>query len=222
VSDQGGYYGHLREERVPFLSGGCDRVLEVGCGEGAFRTHFSPTCEYWGIEPDEGAATVAASKLHTVLVGTYEEVAGRAPERYFDLVVSNDVIEHMVDPAGFLRAVGRHLRDGGRLVASVPNVRYVGNLKELLVAKDWRYREEGILDASHLRFFTERSLRRVLAETGWEILALEGINPVSLRGGSWWNRVLGTVAHRAAFLLLGRDLEFLQFAVCARRRAPGG
>lgn len=226
MSDPHAYYRRRREELVPFLPEGCARVLEVGCGEGSFRVHFDAECEYWGIEPVAAAAAVARRTLHEVLVGTYDEVSGRLPEDYFDLVVCNDVIEHMVEPETFLRGVGKHLREEGRLLASVPNVRYCGNLRELLLERDWRYREEGILDATHLRFFTEKSLRRILEATGWEILELRGVNPVSLQAGSRWSRLLRRMGCRAIFALFGRDLEFLQYAVRARRRrespAPGG
>ncbi len=68
---------------------------------------------------------------------------------------------------------------GGVLVASVPNVRSWSNILELLVHKDWKYKDSGILDKTHLRFFTLKSFRRFLQENGQEILLLEGTRPSS-------------------------------------------
>lgn len=187
------------------------RVLEIGCGEGAFRSHFPAACEYWGVEPCEPAAQLASSRLSRVLTGIYEDVAGELPEGYFDLVVCNDVIEHMRDHDAFLRDIQRRMSPGARMVGSMPNVRHLDNMIELLIRKDWRYVDEGTLDRTHLRFFTARSLRRTLVEHGFGIEAFQGINPMSLRPNS---RL--ALLRIAIVLILGGDTRFLQFAFRVR------
>ena len=146
------------------------RVLEIGSAAGGFRTHFGDV-EYWGVEPVRDVAEASRGRLTHVLVGTYAEVADRIPDDYFDLVVCNDVIEHMPDPAAFLVSVSSKVARGGRLVGSVPNVRYLPVMFGYLFLKDWKYNPAGgVLDDTHLRFFTRKSLVRTLRETGsWQV-----------------------------------------------------
>ena len=167
---------------APFLPDKYQRVLEVGCGAGAFVDHLRPSSEVWGVEPNAEAGTAAALKMHRVLTGRYDDVADQLPDAYFDLVVCNDVIEHMDDHDAFLEAIKQKMRPGGFIVGSIPNVRHVTALFKLLVLKDWRYSGSGILDRTHLRFFTERSLARTLQEHGYAIEMLSGIGSVIRHG----------------------------------------
>ena len=120
---------------LPSLKAGL-KVLEVGCGEGAFSTEVPGTSETWGIEPDQRSAQVAKTRLFKVFVNTFDAVKAELPVRYFDLVVCNDVIEHMTDHDAFLHSIQDHMAPGAYLVGSVPNVRFYGNLFNLLIARD--------------------------------------------------------------------------------------
>lgn len=163
------YYSHTRPEVFRMIDFKPQRVLEIGSGAGGFRTHFGDV-EYWGVEPVREAAEASRSRLTRVLVGFYDEVAEQIPDDYFDLVVCNDVIEHMPNVNAFLGKISAKLRAGGRLVGSVPNVRYLPVMFGYLFLKDWRYNPNGgVLDDTHLRFFTRKSLIRTLRETGWQV-----------------------------------------------------
>jgi len=170
------YYQHERREVADFIPERYSKVLEVGCGEGGFRACVTKPCEYWGVEPCLGAADIAREKLDKVLMGRFDEVFSQLPENYFDLVICNDVIEHMEDHDHFLNAIRNKLCEGGAVVGSVPNVRFWKNLRNLVLRKDWRYTDQGILDRTHLRFFTERSFKRSLAENGFKLKSMAGIN----------------------------------------------
>ena len=100
------------------------KVLEIGCGKGNFKTHFPDSIEYWGVEPNAEARAEAEQRFHKVLAGLYDDVEAELPEQYFDLIVCNDVIEHMPDHDAFLEQIKRKLAPGGRLLISIPNVRY--------------------------------------------------------------------------------------------------
>lgn len=212
------YYSNRRPEMKPFLPSAYERVLEVGCGEGAFRSITSPDCEYWGVEVHPNHSEKASAVMDKVLTGGYFDVAGQLPSNFFDLVVCNDIIEHLEDHDRFLQDIRFRMQEGACLVASVPNVRYYKNLLELLFLKDWRYREEGILDRTHLRFFTEKSLRRTLEQHGFRVEKFAGIN--SANTDLW--RMTGL--QRTVFFSLVRlmtfnswqDIQFLQFAFRAR------
>jgi len=200
------YFQFPRKEMRAFLPDTYNKVLEVGCGAGNFRSNLTRPHEYWGIEQDTKAAQTADLALDKVVVGNYESVSEKLPEHYFDLIICNDVVEHMQHHITFLTEIKQKLCSGGCLVISIPNVRYLPNLAELLFKRDWRYREAGILDSTHLRFFTEKSLRRVLEETGWKITKMSGIN----RYGSH------RIGHKLALsylaqLCFGSDCAYMQF-----------
>jgi len=160
-------------------------LLDVGCGTGGFGTlvrELLPSTQLWGIEPDPQAAQVAqtAGAYNDIVQGQFPDqpnpaATGHWPSK-FDCIVFNDVLEHMLKPDEALAAAASLLAPQGILIASIPNVRYLRNLFELLVLRDWEYKDNGILDRTHLRFFTFRSARRLLEDAGYEILQSHGIN----------------------------------------------
>jgi 2-polyprenyl-3-methyl-5-hydroxy-6-metoxy-1,4-benzoquinol methylase len=215
-------YQQPRSEMLAFLPERYGRVLEIGCDEGDFAARLRG--EVWGVELNADAASVAAGRLHRVLTGTFEETRDVLPHSYFDVVVCNDVIEHMADHDIFLREIQAHIAPGGVLIGSVPNMRHYRALFELLVLRDWDYRDTGVLDRTHLRFFTARSLRRSLERAGFQIEQFRGIN-----GGIQFSPSRGFTLSRqhlphALFgwalivLTLGRwrDTRFMQFGFRAR------
>jgi SAM-dependent methyltransferase len=201
------YYQVNRKEVAALLPRQYSRVLEIGCGAGGFRKNMDQVHEYWGVEPVASIAELARDNLTKVLVGNYQDVESKIPDNYFDLVICNDVIEHMPDHDEFLQSIKDKLSKGGCLVASIPNVRYIGNLREMLIAKDWEYKSYGILDRTHLRFFTEKSLRRALINNAYSIEEFIGIN--CYRARSPLERVICLLA----VLLFGRDIKYLQFCI---------
>lgn len=205
------YFDGTRDNVAAFLPPTPGPVLEIGCGRGGFRSHLAAGVEYWGVDADAGAAQQAQARLHRVIATPLDRAWDELPVGHFDGIVCNDVIEHLPDHDAFLRRIRAKMRPGGWIVGSIPNVRYVANLLELLVKKDWRYREAGILDRTHLRFFTERSLRRSFGEHGYRIDALHGIDPAKV---PWHDRRALPIA--ACSLLLGADTRFRQFGFRVR------
>ncbi|HWJ35741.1 MAG TPA: class I SAM-dependent methyltransferase [Steroidobacteraceae bacterium] len=165
-----------RSEVASFLPRQYQTVLEIGCSKGGFKASLNPTVEIWGVEPNESAAGQASTRGYKVLTGLYEEVSDKCPDNYFDVIICNDVIEHMADPDKFLEDIKRKMKKNGHLVGSIPNVRHFGNLFRLLIKKDWKYEDQGVLDRTHLRFFTEKSLCRTFSESGYVINEIKGIN----------------------------------------------
>jgi SAM-dependent methyltransferase len=221
-------YRQPRDEMLAFLPSRYATVLEIGCDEADFAARLQG--EVWGIEPDQEAARIAAGRLHRVLVGTFEAARASLPLGYFDVVVCNDVIEHMSDHDRFLREIHAYMAPGGVLIGSVPNMRHYRALFELLVLRDWDYRDTGVLDRTHLRWFTARSLRSSLQRAGFVIERLQGINGgIRLTPGRDIAPFRGIILSRqhlphALFgwalivLTLGcwRDIRFMQFAFRAR------
>jgi len=199
----------MRPEMAQFLPNEYSKVLEIGCNTGNFVQYMSKPCEYWGIEPFEEAANVAKSKMDRVLIGFYDKVANEILDNYFDLIIANDVIEHLEQPWDFLQSIKKKMTINASIVLSIPNVRYYDNLRKILFHKDWKYEDFGILDITHLRFFTEKSIIRLLNENGFEIEEMKGINPIKVRKRHlpiYW----------LAKFIFGTDIEFLQFGVRAK------
>jgi 2-polyprenyl-3-methyl-5-hydroxy-6-metoxy-1,4-benzoquinol methylase len=209
-----------------FLPEHYENVLEVGCASGGFAQHLSKAKQLWGIEPNIEAASRARQRFSKVLQGTYDEVEGELPDAYFDLVICNDVIEHMPDHDEFLRKIRLKIKPNAFLVGSLPNIRHITALIKILVFKDFPYSNSGILDRTHLRFFTEKSIRRLFAQHGLSEERFKGVGSVISNGflreskplnafEQWFLR--GSVA-----LLIGgslgllSDLQYPQYAFRAR------
>ena len=213
--DRQAYYGHPRREMEPFVPAGAASVLDVGCGAGAFAATLRAArvdrpLEIWGVELSPTAAARAGIVCDRVLGGDGVTMLRTLPDGRFDCVVMNDVLEHLADPSALLREARRVLAPGGALVASLPNVRYFFNVWDLVVRGRWDYVDEGILDRTHLRFYTRSSLRRLLEEEGFIVTRQEGINPT----GSLKFKLVNLVT-------CGRwaDMRWLQFACVARPRS---
>jgi len=207
------YYQGSRPDIAQLLPQKYTKVLEIGCGDGGFSVNLEE-CVVWGIEPVLAVAEIAQQKMDKVLIGTYESVYNELPDNFFDVVVCNDVIEHMVDPDNFLETIKSKLQPDACLIGSIPNVRYAWNLFGILIKKDWKYTDYGTLDRTHLRFFTDKSLRRLFSTHGFTIEKFYGINDVIFWGESLKVFVFSIVVSAIVLLSLGSysDIRFLQFA----------
>lgn len=127
----------------------------------------------------------------------------------FDTLVVADVLEHLRDPWAALFRLRDCLKDGGIVVASIPNIAHYKIIKKLLWS-DWRYEPGGILDHTHLRFFTRGSIEDLMGFAGFEILRME-------RDGRqrWWSRLFGLFSERV------RDFTAVQYYVVAKKRLAG-
>lgn len=213
------YFGFERGDVKGFLPATYQHVLEIGCGEGHFSKHLPKAVDYWAIEPDPVAARSAESRIAHVLCGTFDARHTEVPDGKFDLVICNDVIEHMTDHDWFLTHIQKKMTSDALIVGSLPNVRYITNLVDLLVRRDWPYTNSGILDRTHLRFFTEKSLHRTLASNGFLVQELHGINSVF----RWPNSLMDGAKVAVAAAVIGgtigfaADVRFFQFAFRAKR-----
>ena len=175
ISKDDTYYSGKRQDMLKFIDIKVSRILEIGCGEGNFATNFTDI-EYWGVEQATQHAKAAEQKGLRILNGLYEDVEDKIPDSYFDLIVCNDVIEHMIDPMGFLKDIKKKLKPTGKLIASIPNIRYAPILHKLIFEADFEYVQSGIMDYTHLHFFTYKSFRRIAESTGWNVDLIEPIN----------------------------------------------
>jgi len=143
-------------------------VLELGCATGhVTRAMVDRGCKVVGIELDAAAATIAETWAERVVAGDIDrgEVWDQIDDESFDVILCGDVLEHLRDPLETLRSAVRKLKPDGYVVTSLPNVAH-GDVRMLLLGGSFRYREVGLLDRTHLRFFTLESIRELLRDAG--------------------------------------------------------
>lgn len=171
-----GYYAYVRREIVNNVPVGTHAVLEIGCGEGGTgATLKAEGRANWvtGVELVEKSAGKAKSVLDNVLIGNIEQMALPFVEGQFDAIILADVLEHLVDPWLTLRRLRTYLKPEGLIVVSLPNVRNWRVLAPLLFFGEWKYQDQGILDRTHLRFFTRAEMINLLKECQFELIKIE-------------------------------------------------
>lgn len=207
------YFSNPRPQMRAFVPASARCILEVGCGDGAFaaglreeRRAAGVELEIWGVERDPAAAARAEAVFDRVICDAAESALADLPDGRFDCVVMNDIIEHIAYPEPLLAGLASHLTPRASLVTSMPNVRFFTHLWDVVVHGDWEYRDDGILDRTHLRFYTRDTMRALLERAGYRVVRQEGINPTR----SWRWRLFD-------LLTLGRarDMQFLQYACLA-------
>lgn len=189
------YYMNDRVDFVRFLEREAvslaGRVLEVGCAAGITAPHFRRlgATVLEGIEPHAPAATAANASGYYDTVHSCSWDAWIPSSSRYDAIIFADVLEHLSDPIQVLRRVHSLLRQpSGILVLSLPNVRHLSVLFGLILRGDWEYEPAGILDHTHLRFFTTKSARRLLKDCGFRIVAFDrwGAMPASRAVARLW------------------------------------
>ena len=144
-------------------------VLDVGCGSGALSEAIKQKgYEVWGIEENREAADRASRRLDRVLclnLHDHDGVRATLGERKFDYLIFSDVLEHVYDPFSVLREYLRFVKDGGRVVISVPNALVWTNRVAFLFGR-FEYADTGVMDRTHIRWFTFRSAKRLVRAAG--------------------------------------------------------
>lgn len=173
------YYSNERKELQLLVPPHTQSLLDVGCGTGAFASKIKEklACEVWGVEPVSSAAQEAAKLIDKTFVGLYDTQMISDIQRQFDAICFNDVLEHMPDPYTILQASKQLLKPDGVIIASLPNILHYHEFSNILFKKDFRYAEAGIMDKTHLRFFTRKSIIRMFEEAGLRIEKVVGLDP---------------------------------------------
>jgi 2-polyprenyl-3-methyl-5-hydroxy-6-metoxy-1,4-benzoquinol methylase len=202
--------------------GGGRRILDVGAADGFLSRRLSDLgWRVTAVEADPGLARAGAAHCERMVVADLNR-AVPALDGPFDAMVFGDVLEHLAEPARVLAEIGRALAPDGRVVVSIPNVAHLWVRLSLLAGR-FDYAERGILDRTHLRFFTDRTLRAMLAAAGFTVIR-RSATPVPLHlvvPPRWHGRWLDAV--HAASALAARGLPRLlgyQFVVLAERAKP--
>jgi 2-polyprenyl-3-methyl-5-hydroxy-6-metoxy-1,4-benzoquinol methylase len=157
--------------------GSSKRVLEFGCSTGRVTEVLAAQgCRITGVEIDSEAAERARQFADEVFVididVDLDDLAAKVSEERWEVALFGDVLEHLRDPLQTLRITRRLLDPHGMVVVSVPNVAHI-DVRLTLLHGDFPYGPYGLLDRTHLRFFTLESLNRLMADSGFVIVDLK-------------------------------------------------
>ncbi len=208
------YYAHRNEHLIAAVSRLEPRprvLLDVGCGAGATGVELMKRLgvEVHGVEISAEPAAKASQVLDRVIEGDIEELATVLPyeKSSIDCIMFGDVLEHLIDPWAVLAGLRGYLRSGGAVLACIPNIRHYSASLRLLLLDRWDYTKEGVLDKTHLRFFTRASAVRMVEDAGYVV---EEVSP--LRYGSRLFRIANLLALGAL-----RPLSVIQYLLRARK-----
>ena len=169
------YNDYVHVPLFQLVDGTPKRVLDLGCAAGALGAELMrrfPRASVVGIEAGRAAAEKAGTRLERVIRARLEEVSFtdlgfRHGE--FDTVIAADILEHLVNPWDLLVRLRPYLAPKAQIVASIPNIRNITVISSLLLGGRFDYDERGLLDITHLRFFTLEGIRRLFEETGYAL-----------------------------------------------------
>lgn len=148
-------------------------VLDVGCSEGYLAAQL-PRNRVWGIDSNaEAVAKARGSCVDAEVVDLNHLPRAHMTPGGFDCIVMADVLEHLVDPEAVLRQFREYLRPGGMVIVSVPNIALWRCRLNLLLGR-FDYTEYGVLDRTHLHFYTFKTARELLVRGGYQVLRVQG------------------------------------------------
>ena len=164
------YYREPRHDIRGLVSPRGKRILDVGCASGELGYAFkrAGAQEVIGIELHGESATLASQRLDQVYTGDIQTLEPPLEPARFDYIIFDDILEHTIDPWAIIASYRRFLKPDGRVILSIPNIRFYSVIGRLLLNR-WEYQESGVLDRTHLRFFTWPNIQAMFEGAGYRI-----------------------------------------------------
>ena len=206
------------------MPGHAETVFEIGCGSGSTLAWLKDTGrakKVIGIEVSEAAASEARTCVDEVVV-TDIELDNSVLTGYRgqgDVVLLLDVLEHLHDPCASLRQIKQMVKPGGLIIASIPNIRSIKVLFPLVFLGEFEYADSGILDRTHLVFFTKKSVLQLFKDCGMPDVEIHAAGPVNLASAKTVMGKLTAIFNLATFRLF-QDFIANQWLVKAPVESP--
>jgi 2-polyprenyl-3-methyl-5-hydroxy-6-metoxy-1,4-benzoquinol methylase len=223
VAERNAAYTGARADIVDMIPASASRILDVGCSNGATGRALkaiNPTRSVCGIEYDAEFARQAARDLDFVVHGDLNVLDWQVAlgERRFDCIIFADVLEHIVSPQQCLQQAKQFLLPGGTIVVSLPNIRHVSALSSIFLQGNFPQRDRGIFDRTHLRWFTMRDGKEMLATSGFKVSATSQVLRWGDMGGGRMNKLLNRLPRSLTAWAPIR--EFFTYQFCLRAELP--
>ncbi|QJB55739.1 class I SAM-dependent methyltransferase [Pseudodesulfovibrio sp. zrk46] len=199
-------------------------VLELGCAQGYMTEYLRDElgCRVWGVEIEAEAAGRAGNYAEQMIVADIDrdDWQSELTRKEFDVIVMADVLEHLKHPATALRKCRELLAPGGQIVLSLPNVSHQLVIAMLLCG-EFSYGQVGLLDNTHLRFFTPKSFNRLVNENGYEIVDRDDVVSPEPKGDQLECLTTVQKSHPGLFDDMPHALVY-QFIYVLRPKGQGG
>jgi SAM-dependent methyltransferase len=156
----------------------CKKILEFGSSSGALAREYKKNntkCKYIGVEINSEFGELSKRHCDEVIIGNCEDFDQDfwSMQKDVDLYVFADVLEHLIDPWALLRRINQCMKVGSKVIASIPNIAH-WSIFHLLSTGDFRYAENGLLDRTHLRFFTRKTIEELFEQAGFVNISIQG------------------------------------------------
>lgn len=150
------------------------KVLDIGCATGYMsrKLHLEKKCEMWGVDNNPDALKLAKKYCKKVILQDLNEMNELdIPQKHFDHILILDVIEHLVSPEKILKLMRKYLKKTGSVIISVPNVAHA-SIRLMLLRGEFNYSNLGIMDKTHVHFYTRETLKKLLINMGYKIIKI--------------------------------------------------
>jgi len=203
-----GYFENKRPEIIELIEKESKLILDVGCGKGYLGRELKniyPQCKVIGIEYNDEIAKQAKLNIDDVYVGDVQNMNLNLDKSTLDAIIFADILEHIIDPSSVLIRLKQYLKNGGYIIASIPNMRHYTVIMRL-IKRGWMYDEYGHFDKTHIRFFSLHSMIQLIKDAGYMI---ELIKP----------RIVASKKMKILnFMLFDRLQEFIAFQYIIKAR----
>lgn len=173
------YYSNIRLDLINLLDKNDKnlKVLEIGAAYGETLHYLKQN----GIATEAVAVDLFEDKINkqnykeldNFIFGNIEEIELPQYNNYFDLILLPDVLEHLLEPKNVLHKIKNYIKDDGKIIVSMPNIRHYSALNKIFFKGDFSYEESGIFDYTHMRFYCRKNIQQLLENSGYRVINQE-------------------------------------------------
>lgn len=170
------YYSNIRLDLVSLIDKDSKslKVLEIGAAYGETLYYLKQkkiASEVVAVDLFEDKINKNNYKqVDKFIFGNIEDIDLHEYNNYFDLILLPDVLEHLLEPNEVLKKLRKYLKEDGRVIVSMPNIRHYSALSKIFIKGDFRYEESGIFDYTHLRFYCRKNIKELLESSGYKVI----------------------------------------------------
>jgi SAM-dependent methyltransferase len=169
------YYSNIRLDLVQFIEKESNlKILEIGAAYGETLFYLKEkgiASEVVGVDLFEDTKNKNLYKtLDHFIFGNIEEIELEKYINYFDIILLPDVLEHLLEPKKVLNKVSQYVKNDGKIIVSMPNIRHYSALNKIFIKGDFKYEESGLFDYTHLRFYCKKNIIQLIEQSKYKVV----------------------------------------------------